>query len=149
MREEIEVQDLGYVDKAYADRRVKHLKEQYPLCYVEAHSVKVAIPPAEPQYVPMPYPVIPPIPPSAVFTKEDPNVKLQVAYSAPRRVFKQPEPSLYDVVSGTWNAWREQQVTLGNLEAAAPEMPEVRALFEESPTGQLSLFPRDLPEPAR
>lgn len=138
----MEVQDLGYIDKAYADKRAEHLNyTREGRAYVYPVTVAIPQPKMKTEYVFPPHPVLPP---SAVFTPEPSSDKAQWAYEAPRRVFQQPA-SLSDVVSQTWTAWREAQIARGNLEAAAPEPPPVAQLFEESQPGQLSLFPRELP----
>jgi hypothetical protein len=145
---EVTVQDLAFTDREMAEKRAAHLNKEKLVAYATVHPVKVWIDPPAPQYVPMPYPVTPSLPPSAVYTSEDPDVKLQVAYDVPRRVFRQKEPSLSSVISGAWSSWAAQQAAQGNFESASEGMTEAARLFEVSPEGQLRLYPRDLPTPA-
>lgn len=134
------VQDIGYLDKGRAEARVSHLATSGYLTYVTPIKVWIEQEPTKTQYV---FPPVPVLPPSVVFTPEPDSSKVQWAYEAPRRVFQQPV-SLASAVSDAWTSWRLAQVAQGNLEAAALEPPEVAQLFEETPSGQLSLFPRDL-----
>lgn len=54
-------------------------------------------------------------------------------------------PQVGQAVSDAWTAWREAQLASGNLEEAGREPPEeLTRLFDER-SGQLELFPRDLP----
>lgn len=134
------VEPQAYPEYTQARRRVDHLVKDAWFADWAKVEVWIEQPETKTEYVFPPHPVMPP---SAVYTpetKEGPSW----AYPAPRRVFQQPA-SLASAVSSAWNAWREAQITQGNLEAAAPEPPPVAQLFEESPSGQLSLFPRALP----
>lgn len=139
-----EIQERGYLDKAAADRRAEHLRKNDGKVAF-SFPVKVWIPPTAPEYIPMPYPVMPNVP-SMIYTP-DTGPPMTVAYDAPRRVFRQPEPSLGDVISSTWAAWASAQAAKGNFEEAAAARPAIEQLFEESPEGRLQLFPRDLPAP--
>ena len=94
--DDITVQDQAYPTQELAKRRAKHLNETGK-GYATVHPVKLY---QEPMPQPQPVYVMPSLPPSTVFTAEDPAVKLQVAYDAPRRVFRQPE-TLADAVSLT------------------------------------------------
>jgi hypothetical protein len=141
VNDDAEVDDLGYLNKEYAEERAAHRRKADGVnAWVMRVTVYIPQPETKTEYVFPPHPVLPP---SAVYTpetKEGPSW----AYPAPRRVFQQPA-SLASAVSSAWTAWREAQIARGNLEAAAPEPPPIAQLFEESPSGQLELFPRALP----
>lgn len=141
--DEITVQDLAYPTRELAEKRAKHLNDEKLVAWASVHPVKIHQEPMAPVYA---LPPMPRMPPSAVYTKEDPSVKLQVAYDVPRRVWA-GQPSLSDVVCETWAAWAQRAP--GVQPSDVPEPSAIAQLFEESPSGTMRLFPRELPEPAR
>ena len=138
----LSVQERAYPTYETALKRADHLEDNDGL-YSLIWPVKIYQEPQMPVYA---VPPAPKMPPSAVYTPEG-DTRLQVGYDYPRRVFKQPV-SLSEAVSSTWDAWVLQQAGQGNFEEAALGKPEVAQLFEESPSGSVRLFPRELPAPA-
>lgn len=129
--DEIDVQERSYPTKEFAQKRADHLMSSEN-ARTTVWPVKVAYDP------PQAAPVTPltPIwwPPSGVFTPD--GGQPLYAYDAPRRVFDMPS-----------SAWA--QTTLGEKPSAELNLAAIPPEFEVSPEGQLSLFPRELPEPAR
>lgn len=126
----IDVQERGYLDYKFAQKRVDHLIDTG--IRASTWPVKVSYDP--PQAAPVTS--LTPIwwPPSGVFTPD--GGQPLYAYDAPRRVFDMPS-----------SAWA--QTTLGEKPSAELNLAAIPPEFEVSPEGQLSLFPRELPEPAR
>jgi hypothetical protein len=141
--DDLEVQDFTYPTKALADKRAEHLNHDGKSGYATVHPVRIYQEPQQPVYV---LPPVPKMPPSAVFTAEDPGVKLQVAYDAPRRVFRQREPSMADAVSGAWASWAQTAKGIQPSDVPTPE--SIAQLFEESDSGTIRLYPRELPAPS-
>lgn len=135
------MQELAYDTKTLALKRANHIIEHDGL-RASVWPVKVAV---DPEQLPFTWTPAPKMPPSAVFTPQDPAVKLQVAYDAPRRVFSQV-PSLSSYVEASLAS---AQTALGNQTASPNTAFAVPDTFEVDSAGQLVLFPRDLPEPAR
>src|SRR5687768_10662091 len=132
------VEDQGYWDKAAAERRVKHLRDNdneeasvWPVRFWAPPAPVVALP------------VAPPPPPALTVgvVTTDQGMRLHAYAEDKRPRLVQPfghassQPPLAQFVSDAWTAWRQQQANQGNFDAAGQGQPsntELAALYQET-----------------
>lgn len=123
------VEEMGFSDKTYADKRAKHIRDNDGVM-VWVYPVKAV------------WAIPPPVPQGAWTTSQGREL---IAYHVPGR---DAQPRLSQIVSDVWLSWRQQQANMGNLDEAGREQPstqQLEVLYQEqipSKPAQLELpFP--------
>lgn len=127
----VEVEEQGYWEKGYADKRAKHIISQdgveawvYPVRFYWPFQAQDPVPP--PVYLPV----------GPLTTK--PGLELHAYHVpgvSPQAHFAASEQPLSQIVSDVWTSWRQQQADAGNLDEAGREQPDIEkleALYEET-----------------
>lgn len=125
----VEIENLGFSDKSYADKRAKHINELDDAGWA-ATVWPITLGESMVSNTPVPW-----WPRGAVTTSRGPEL---VAYYASSRPLKQ-------VVSDSWLSWRRQQAGLGNLDEAGQEPPDSLLAPLEAADAQSEQYQLQLP----